>query len=256
MAQEQKSSTSYKQFTAGPQDDEKDVELAIAILRETRRASTSSIQRRLRIGFTRAARIMDILEERGVVSPPRGSDAREILIDLDADIQKPADITIDMDKRCKKCGVLGACGNGLCLPCNAARLKSLPAGLVREIVETAKKGDAMAKTVIGEKKGDEKQRPVTLKDKALQAAQAQLVGLLAGDWDDIWRDMAKSAEIHAEATAGDDKPKPFMFRIGGNVTMTAVGQDWAIEVEVAWSVKRKDGSEPVTVSNQPELPLE
>jgi DNA segregation ATPase FtsK/SpoIIIE, S-DNA-T family len=59
---------------------------AVAIIRETRRASTSSLQRRLRIGYTRAARIMDILEERGLVGPPRGSDPREILIDLDGEI--------------------------------------------------------------------------------------------------------------------------------------------------------------------------
>lgn len=70
-------------------DGEEDDELlsqAVEIIRETQRASTSSLQRRLRIGYTRAARIMDILEERGVVGPPRGSDPREILIDLDGDI--------------------------------------------------------------------------------------------------------------------------------------------------------------------------
>ncbi len=64
--------------------DEELIEQAVAIIRETRRASTSSLQRRLRIGYTRAARIMDVLEQRGLVGPPRGSDPREILIDLDA----------------------------------------------------------------------------------------------------------------------------------------------------------------------------
>ncbi len=59
---------------------------AMQIIRETRRASTSSLQRRLRIGYTRAARIMDVLEERGIVGPARGSDPREILIDLDGDM--------------------------------------------------------------------------------------------------------------------------------------------------------------------------
>lgn len=71
------------------QDDDKDVVLldqAVEILRQTRRASTSSLQRRLRIGYTRAARLMDVLEERGIVGPPNGSDPREILIDLDGDI--------------------------------------------------------------------------------------------------------------------------------------------------------------------------
>jgi len=59
------------------------LEQAVTIIRETQRASTSSLQRRLRIGYTRAARLMDVLEERGIIGPPRGSDPREILIDLD-----------------------------------------------------------------------------------------------------------------------------------------------------------------------------
>jgi S-DNA-T family DNA segregation ATPase FtsK/SpoIIIE len=66
-------------------EDDGMLEQAIQIIRETHRASTSSLQRRLRIGYTRAARMMDILEERGIVGPPRGSDPREILIDLDGD---------------------------------------------------------------------------------------------------------------------------------------------------------------------------
>jgi len=52
----------------------------------TRRASTTMLQRRLRIGYTRAARLMDILEERGVVGPQVGSGTREILVDLDKEI--------------------------------------------------------------------------------------------------------------------------------------------------------------------------
>ena len=49
------------------------------------------MQRRLKIGYTRAARIMDILEERGLVGPAQGSDPREILIDLDGDIPHTRD---------------------------------------------------------------------------------------------------------------------------------------------------------------------
>ncbi len=65
---------------------------AVEIIRETRRASTSSLQRRLRIGYSRAARVMDILEERGIIGPPRGSEPREILIDLDGEIpENPTD---------------------------------------------------------------------------------------------------------------------------------------------------------------------
>jgi len=76
--------------SSGEGEDEELINQAIAIIRETQRASTSSLQRRLRIGYTRAARIMDILEEKGIVGPPRGSDAREILVDLDVEMTPPA----------------------------------------------------------------------------------------------------------------------------------------------------------------------
>jgi S-DNA-T family DNA segregation ATPase FtsK/SpoIIIE len=72
-----------------PVDDGVDDDLiqqSIAVIRESRRATTSFLQRRLRIGYTRAARIMEILEQRGIVGPPCGSDPREILIDLDGEI--------------------------------------------------------------------------------------------------------------------------------------------------------------------------
>ena len=41
------------------------------------------MQRRLRLGYTRAARIMDELENRGIVGPSKGAEPRDILIDLD-----------------------------------------------------------------------------------------------------------------------------------------------------------------------------
>ena len=57
---------------------------AIDVLRSTKRASTSMLQRRLRIGYNRAARLMEILEDRGIVGPENGSSPREILVDLDS----------------------------------------------------------------------------------------------------------------------------------------------------------------------------
>lgn len=58
------------------------IEKAIEIVRETQRASTSMLQRRLRIGYPRAARLMDELEELGVVGPSQGGGReREVLID-------------------------------------------------------------------------------------------------------------------------------------------------------------------------------
>ena len=47
---------------------------------QARKASASYLQRRLRIGYARAARLLDILEERGVVGPGEGAKPREVLI--------------------------------------------------------------------------------------------------------------------------------------------------------------------------------
>jgi len=55
---------------------------AIAIIQETRQASTSYLQRRLRVGYSRAARIMEQLEERGIIGPdPGGGRPRKIYIE-------------------------------------------------------------------------------------------------------------------------------------------------------------------------------
>ena len=61
--------------------DEGLIQQAIEIIRRDRRASTSHIQRRLRIGYNRAAIIMEALEERGIVGPQVGSAKREIYLD-------------------------------------------------------------------------------------------------------------------------------------------------------------------------------
>jgi S-DNA-T family DNA segregation ATPase FtsK/SpoIIIE len=74
--------------TAGAEEvtaeDEELVQKCIDIMRQEKKASTSLFQRRLRLGYTRAARVVDILEQRGYVAPGDGAKPREILKDLDA----------------------------------------------------------------------------------------------------------------------------------------------------------------------------
>ena len=65
-------------------DEEEDlVDKCLEIIRQEKKASTSMLQRRLRLGYTRAARVVDILEQRGILGPKDGAKDREILVDLD-----------------------------------------------------------------------------------------------------------------------------------------------------------------------------
>jgi len=52
---------------------------ALKLVRQHERASASLLQRRLRIGYSKAAQLIDLLELQGVVGPPEGSRSREVL---------------------------------------------------------------------------------------------------------------------------------------------------------------------------------
>jgi S-DNA-T family DNA segregation ATPase FtsK/SpoIIIE len=65
---------------AKPDGEDELLEEAIQAVREMKKASISLLQRRLRIGYTRAARLVDVLEEKGVVGPAKaGAQQREVL---------------------------------------------------------------------------------------------------------------------------------------------------------------------------------
>ena len=66
------------------EEDEELVARCLGIIKQEGKASTSMLQRRLRLGYTRAARVVDILEQRGIVGPKDGAKDREILVDLDS----------------------------------------------------------------------------------------------------------------------------------------------------------------------------
>lgn len=53
---------------------------ALALVRQHQRASASLLQRRLRIGYSKAAQLIDLLEQQGVVGPAEGGRSREVLM--------------------------------------------------------------------------------------------------------------------------------------------------------------------------------
>jgi DNA segregation ATPase FtsK/SpoIIIE, S-DNA-T family len=61
--------------------DDELLEDAVRVVVDSGQASISMVQRRLRVGYTRAARLIDMMEQRGIVGPHVGSKAREILVD-------------------------------------------------------------------------------------------------------------------------------------------------------------------------------
>ena len=72
-----------KKFGRGFEKDEY-FDDAVRMILESRQASVSMLQRRMRLSYTRAARLIDSMEEEGIVGPYRGSKPREILVDPDA----------------------------------------------------------------------------------------------------------------------------------------------------------------------------
>jgi S-DNA-T family DNA segregation ATPase FtsK/SpoIIIE len=69
-----------KQIDGGETDDEYDemYDQAVAVVTETQQASISMIQRRLRVGYNRAARMIEQMEREGVVGPADGAKPREV----------------------------------------------------------------------------------------------------------------------------------------------------------------------------------
>ena len=73
---------------------------AIATVVQMGTASTSMLQRRLRVGYTRAGRLIDMMERRGVISGYEGSKARQVLI-TEADLPRVLEALAEPAWRCE-----------------------------------------------------------------------------------------------------------------------------------------------------------
>ncbi len=89
---------SAPRMTAAQKDQQNDdvYNAALDVLRRTGRASVSHLQRRMGIGYNHAARLIDLLEERGIIGPAKGAGPREILVDLDAMMSTPEELAVKL----------------------------------------------------------------------------------------------------------------------------------------------------------------
>ena len=80
-------------------DEDELIEEAIEVIMDCRQASTSVLQRRLKLGYSRAARIIDQIEDRGIIGPSEGSKPRQILISREDWQEMKLRRTMPLDKQ-------------------------------------------------------------------------------------------------------------------------------------------------------------
>ena len=85
-APENQSEGTSDPFDAYLEDDSDELyDEAVRVVSEAQKASASLLQRRLQVGYARAARLLDIMEEKGVIGPGNGAKPRDVFMDKPVD---------------------------------------------------------------------------------------------------------------------------------------------------------------------------
>ena len=87
----EESAPPWEKLLSEPDEDEDEglIDQAVSLVKQSQRASASLLQRRLRIGYPRAARLLDQLEEMGVVGPSQGGGKERDVLVSDEDVEQP-----------------------------------------------------------------------------------------------------------------------------------------------------------------------
>lgn len=75
------SPVNFEDYAGNGDDDDELYDQAIHVVAEAQKASASLLQRRLKVGYARAARLLDLMEENGVIGPGDGAKPREVFVD-------------------------------------------------------------------------------------------------------------------------------------------------------------------------------
>jgi len=92
LSLDQDSNSGFNPFNQSSEEEEKDelFEEALEAIKAAKKASASLLQRRLKIGYARAARLLDIMENKGLIGPGEGAKPREVYFDkIDNDNANP-----------------------------------------------------------------------------------------------------------------------------------------------------------------------
>lgn len=188
---------------------------AIECIAAVQRASTATLQRRLKLSYGQAADLMDELERRGLVGPANGSDPREILFS-----NKEGE---DMAKKDggRKVIPIGTVGEAM----DKAAAKLADAGVKPEVINAEKLRSALDSDL------------PALVSLLIDGIKAEFNALVDEHGVKIVHGFSKAYVAHCEDEP--DSEKKWKFKLGVGVTITPMGSSYGITAACRHGITRK-----------------